>query len=50
MSRLKIANKPAPLEQPYRAAGYWNDNTLYQLLAECARSTSDKPAIVTEER
>ena len=50
MSKLKIANKLAPLEQHYREAGYWHDDTLYQLLAECARSTSDKPAIVTEER
>ena len=49
MSKLKINNKPAPLEQHYREVGYWNDDTLYQLLAECARSTPDKPAIMTEE-
>lgn len=36
MSKLKIDTKPAPLEQHYRAVGYWNDDTLYQLLAECA--------------
>jgi non-ribosomal peptide synthetase component E (peptide arylation enzyme) len=49
MSKLKIDNKPAPLEQHYREAGYWNDDTLYQLLAACARSMPDKPAIVTED-
>jgi len=49
MSKLKITNKPASLEQHYREAGYWNNNTLYLLLAECARSTPDKLAMVTEE-
>ena len=49
MSKLKIDTKPASLVQRYREAGYWNDDTLYQLLAACARSTPDKPAIVTEE-
>jgi non-ribosomal peptide synthetase component E (peptide arylation enzyme) len=48
MSTLQIDHKPATVEQHYRAAGYWNDDTLYQLLAEWARSTPDKAAIVTE--
>jgi cyclohexanecarboxylate-CoA ligase len=49
MATLQIDHKPAHVEQHYRAAGYWNDDTLYPLLAEWARSTPGKPAITTEE-
>ena len=49
MSKLIINAKPEALSEQYREAGYWNDDTLYELLVGCARATPDKPAIVTQE-
>jgi len=45
---LSIKSKPENLVRQYRAAGHWNDDTLYQLLAARAAEVPDKPAIMFE--
>jgi non-ribosomal peptide synthetase component E (peptide arylation enzyme) len=45
---LTIKSKPDHLVQQYRAAGYWNDDTLYDLLAARVDEVPTKAAIITE--
>ncbi|MEM7345659.1 MAG: class I adenylate-forming enzyme family protein [Chloroflexota bacterium] len=48
MAKLTIQNKPTHLIKQYREAGHFNDDTLYQLLADRAADMPDKPALVTD--
>jgi len=45
---LNIEDKPEDVVRRYRAAGYWNDDTLSQLLAARVGETPGKTAIITE--